>query len=138
MPGKIHPEGDLAMRTMVRVTVATLLTILWTAAVGQAQVAGTYHLQRKGLSGTLTVQELAGGEIAFKVHTVSKASQHTAEIEGKVRLEGNVGVYAGEESCRLVLKFYPDLRKAVLSGGDETCRYYMGAAGAVDGTYVKK
>ncbi|MBM4283843.1 MAG: hypothetical protein FJ128_01140 [Deltaproteobacteria bacterium] len=126
------------MRTMMRAWLVTLLAILWTAALAQAQVAGTYHLQRKGLSGTLTVQELAGGEIAFKVHTVARATQHTAEIEGKVRLENDVGVYEGEEGCRLVLKFYPDLRKAVLSGGDETCRYYMGAAAAVDGAYVKK
>ena len=100
--------------------------------------SGEYYINNKNLKGKSKVEQTSNNSMSFRVYATSKPQGYTADLEGNGIITNNAAVFKGEDGCRLQIKFIDNGRKAIVSGGDETCRYYMGAGGGINGIYEKK
>ena len=96
---------------------------------------GDYKIDNQNLEGTLKVNKIQDNNILFKISTSSKPQGYAADIEGTATLKNTIAFFRGENNCQLKIDFQQN--KAVVSGGDKTCGYYMGAGGGIDGTYIR-
>jgi hypothetical protein len=106
------------------------------SGVVQGAVSGEYKINNEDLMGALRVKQIQNNKIQFRIYANSKPNSYAADIEGISTIENNIAIFYGEQNCRLEIKFVGD--SAIVSGGNTTCRYYMGAGGGIDGVYFKK
>ena len=128
------PDGS----GIVRVKAVELPSRKIPLAAPESDVSGTYAINTSYVGGSIQIRKLSlygMDSVVFILSTVAGPTAHTADISGMASLNGDVAVFEDGAGCKLNMKF--SASGVSLSGGNETCRAYMGMRGAVDGGYGK-